>query len=744
MILQKNILKLKYAKYQTKTIFKEDLFNSLNSLKQARFLIIIFTFGRYFLTKILLIMMNQQTNKQVPQLFFKKWSGKSYSAFNSMKKLIKICTLVAGYNLLISPLCAKAQTDTIKIKEIEISSNRVPTLYSESSRVISVISKDEIKSAPVDNLQDLLKYALNVDVRQRGNNGVQADISIRGGSFEQTLILLNGVKINDPQTGHHNLNLPIDIENIERIEILEGPGSRVFGPNAFSGAINIITNTEEKNLKIKLSGGENGFINSSISKSIPIKNTVNYISATYKKSDGYIKNTDFDSKNIFFQNTTKLNNNTAINLQAGYNNKAFGACNFYTNKYPNQFEETKTTFANAKITTGSDIKFSANAYWRRNQDRFELFREDADYYTNYGTYWSNNIDTIYWYKGHNYHLTDVYGVDLNTVFTSKLGKTAIGAELRSENIWSNVLGKTMTDTLDVPGESNGKFTKSASRTNLSYFVDHTVFLKRFAGSIGLLANWNSDLNFDWNVYPGIDLSYEIYKNLKIFASANQSLRMPTYTDLYYVGPTNIGNSNLKPEEAITYEGGFKYNTAFINSHFAAFRREGKNMIDWVRIADSLKWESKNITEINTNGFEASLSFKTRSLFNGKCPIHNISINYSYVDVEKKSGNYSSNYLLDYLQHKLSLNITHDIYKGLGASWNFTYQDRAGTYVDFATKEEKSYKPFSLVDAKLFYNWKFLNIYIEATNLFDQAYNDYANIEMPGRWIKGGVIINLGI
>ena len=115
-----------------------------------------------------------------------------------------------------------------KVKEIEIQSDRVPMLYSETSRVVEVITKEQIQQMPAQTIDDILKFALNVDVRQRGDFNVQSDISIRGGSNEETLILLNGVKINDPQTGHYNINIPVDINDIERIEILEGPGARIF------------------------------------------------------------------------------------------------------------------------------------------------------------------------------------------------------------------------------------------------------------------------------------------------------------------------------------------------------------------------------------------------------------------------------------------------------------------------------------------------------------------------------------
>jgi len=146
------------------------------------------------------------------------------------------------------------------LDEIEVSAQRSPALYSQVARIVSVIERKEIEASPAQSVQDLLEYVAGIDVRQRGAEGVQADVSIRGGTFDQTLILLNGINITDPQTGHHNLNIPVSLSQIERIEILEGPAARVYGPNAFSGAINIVTlQNDSKSVRLQLSGGSFGY-----------------------------------------------------------------------------------------------------------------------------------------------------------------------------------------------------------------------------------------------------------------------------------------------------------------------------------------------------------------------------------------------------------------------------------------------------------------------------------------------------
>ncbi|MCD4746240.1 MAG: TonB-dependent receptor [Bacteroidales bacterium] len=619
-----------------------------------------------------------------------------------------------------------AQSDTIWIDELEVSAYRVPTTYSETSRVVLIITKEELDNFPANSIQEVLEYTLNVDARQRGNNGVQADISIRGGSCEQTLILLNGVKINDPQTGHHNLNIPVALEDVERIEILEGPGSRIFGPNSFSGAINIITGTKkDRNLKLSLSGGENEFYNISTGITYKFGNIKNHLSLSKKSSKGYIENTDFDISNIFYQGII-TSQSGKLDLQAGYLNKKFGANSFYTPKYPNQFEHIKSKFVSVGYSTDGKIRFTPNIYWKRNHDKFELFRDNP----------------ASWYNSHNYHLTDVYGIDLNASINSKIGSSAIGADFYTEKILSNILGNPMNDTISVPGEPEGFFTHSKERQNINLFMEQSIFINKFSFSAGFLLNYNSD--YLWNINPGIDISYKFSNKLKLFGSVNQSLRFPTFTDLYYVGPTNIGNPDLKPEKAITYETGIKFLNDFLRTHFSFFRRNGKNIIDWVKLQDTLKWESKNITELITNGFELSFNLSFEKLYKKDIFIKSIMLGYAYMNTEKQSGNYISKYALDYLRHKISITLQHSIYWNIGASWSFTFQDRDGTYYDYNLQKEVDYNPFMLCDTRIYWKKNFVSIYFEASNLFNTKYIDFANIEMPGRWVKGGIIFDMDI
>lgn len=660
---------------------------------------------------------------------FRRWGGEKYSLFQALNREVRIAVLVVSYLMVAGINETFAQTDSLEVSqqynldEIEVSAQRAPVTYSQVARIVSVIDREQIEAAPVNSVQDLLEYALGVDIRQRGANGVQADVSIRGGSFDQTLILLNGINISDPQTGHHNLNLPVSLKNIKRIEILEGPAARVYGPNAFSGAINIVTEPSGGNkFGLDLTYGEHQLRDANVSANKKLGKLDNFVAFNNRSSAGYINNTDFDIYNFFYHGRLHVDEGR-LDMQFGYSDKAFGANSFYSAKYPNQFEQTKTTFAALKFETGKKLHFSPAIYWRRNQDRFELFRHDSITYP------------------FNYHLTDVLGTSINSWFKSSLGKTAFGTEFRSENIWSSVLGEPMSKSIPVPGEKGHFFTHSHSRTTVSFFAEHTFYLGNFTASGGAMANWISDLNYEWNIYPGVDASYQLADNLKVYGSYNKSLRMPTFTDLYYNGPTNKGNPDLKPERSSTIEGGFKWNSGAVHAEAGYYHRDGKDLIDWVRKNAESVWETKNLTEIKSDGVELIVNINLPELVGHSFFINRINTSYSYNTQNKVHSDYLSNYALDNLKHKFVLTVDHKIWKNLQASWDFRYQERNGTYEKFVDRQSVgfvSYEPFWLTDVKVFWKTKKLQLSGSVSNLFDKSYVDLGNIQQPGRWIKFGV------
>ncbi len=684
-----------------------------------------------------------------PVFTFRKWTNAGYGIFRSLGKLIRIAVLVPVY--LMFWQSAEAQTDTLNVDEIQIESTRTQTELLQLGKIIHVISREEIENLPVTSVSDLLDFTASIDIRQRGAHDVQADVSMRGSSFEQVLILLNGVKLNDVQTGHHNMNLPVSFESIERIEILEGPGIREFGANAYTGAINFITNEGTANqLKINTLSGQNGLFQAGASVNFGIGKMRNHLSGDYSQSDGYlfkndVNNTDFQKFSIFWHGALKFKA-SKLQFQAGYIDKGFGANGFYSPKYPWQYEQIKTTFGNLKFSTNTKHPFQISFSFRDNQDRFELFREDR--YVRDGNYFVyNSVDTavfskgVYqawnYYKGHNYHFTTTSETEIKQNFNTKFGKTSVGAALRYEHILSNVLGEA-ADTVAVPGEPYGQFTKAKERVHYNIFGEHVYQINKFQISAGANANFNDD--FNWNFSGGADILYRISKNISTYISANQAFRLPTFTDLYYVGPTNLSNPDLKPETAITYEIGTKYRNSNIYAHLAVFQRIGQNTIDWGRLSDTEKWQSMNLTELITKGAEFSVQKK----FEKNAFVRTISGAYSYTTTNKVENNYQSMYALDYLKHKAVFGFSHKIWRNFGASWTVKYESRNGTYSRYIDSEIQTfdYKPFTTADVSVFWKNSMVEIYAKANNFTDTQYFEIGGVQMPGRWILGGVKLKL--
>jgi iron complex outermembrane receptor protein len=677
--------------------------------------------------------MNRKFENQKKICAFRQWTRKPYAVFNSLKLLIKISVISVTYTLINPVEETKAQSDStqvskkIALEDVEITGQRTPVVSSQMARIVSVISRNEIEQAPIQSVNDLLRYNPQTDIRQRGVNGIQADISIQGGSFDQTLILLNGINLTDPQTGHHNLNLPISIESIDRIEVLKGPASRVYGTNAFSGAVNFITGQDTQNhIKASFTGGDFGLYRGALSVNQRSDRFHNLLAFSKDASNGYIHNTGYNQTNAFYHGKIFIKQHN-LGLQLGYIQKGFGANSFYSPKYPDQYETTDTYFGSLGAEIVSFIKLTPTLYWRRNYDHYILIHNNPALYQNF-------------------HYTDVYGAGINSNFQTPLGKTSIGFDYRKEIIYSSNLGVPADHSKKIPSEDSIRYTKHDMRENISLYLEHNIYISKLSASAGLMANQNTKLS-GLQLYPGIDMSYRIIEIVRAYVSVNRSLRLPSFTDLYYQGPQNIGNPGLQPEQAWTIESGLKLDLTGFKGNISYFHRWGKNIIDWIWQTDVQKWKTENITRLNTNGVELFTEINLRKIFIFKSLIKRVTASYSFTTINKNSSDFISYYALDNLKHKLVFSLDHDIFKNLGATWYLTWQDRNGNYgkYDLAsnTSVETPYKPFLLFDGKIYYKYKLIEVFAEASNIFNVNYFDLGNITQPGRWFKAGVVVNVG-
>ena len=572
------------------------------------------------------------------------------------------------------------------LDEVIVSTSKIELPFSKNFRTITIIGSGDINKSPATNVSDLLQEINGVDIRRRGVGGGQGDLYIRGGGFDQTLLLIDGMKMDDAQTGHHTLNMILPLYLIERIEIIKGPAARIFGQNAFNGAINIVTKDIigkkrliDLNLQ-ELSYGSFEQKNVSIVSKIITKRAKSIISFSNNKSDGYRYNTDF-KKNNFFIKTSINSKSSPIDIIASFTENKFGANGFYASpSATEQYEETQASLLGVSTTINSKkLSITPKLYWRRGQDEYIYIRDNPSVYRNL-------------------HKTNKVSAELSGSYFSNSGVTGFGLDLSTVNISSNNLGKH-------------------DRTTINLFVDHTFKLldDKLVVSPGLAISYFSDMSF--HSFPGIDLGYDFSSNFKIYSNIGKTYRIPTYTDLYYSDRTSIGNENLNPESATSFEFGVKFTNSNVKFSASLFNRDAKNIIDYAKENENDLWRAVNIGSLNTKGLEFNFTynFKTnQSLSN----INSFKVGYTQI----KDDNYVSNinfsrYSLNSLKHHLTSSINLSYIKNVKHS----------TVYKYAQRTDKS--NYGVLDSKLSYK---KGIFISFNNILDQDYSETNLVPMPGR------------
>jgi iron complex outermembrane receptor protein len=591
---------------------------------------------------------------------------------------------------------ATAQSDTTatKLDEIIIQENRIQIPFSKQSRNITVVDKFQLETAPARSLAEVLAFVPGVDVRQRGVTGVQADIGIRGGSFEQTLMLLNGIKLSDPQTGHHMMNIPVPMVNIDRVEVLKGPASRIFGQNAYAGAINVITQlSEERFARVQGYMGDFGMKGLNFAGSLPVGKYKQNLSLSYDDSDGHQYNSDYRVSNYFYEGGLELNAKNSIRGMIAYTDRTFGANGFYTSTFPDQWESIQTTLAALSHTlTLNRFSLNTRGYWRRNTDEFRLRRNEPAFF-------QNN------------HTTDVIALEANGSFETKLGTTGFGLETRKESIESTNLG-------------------NRSRNLTGIFLEQLVQLgAKIDLRGGIYSNYYSE--YGWRHFPGAEMGFQASESLRFYTGYGVSYRIPTYTDLYYIGPTNIGNDQLAPEQAQNYEFGVKYSKGNFRAEAAYFVRSTDNLIEWARMQETKTWQPQNFSKVNFNGLEISMNYRVNP--NGKkIQLKELNLSYNYIDASlNELPGIETRYALTALRNQ----IIGGLLIGLGKKieWNTKVRN----------VERISQDPYFLLDMRMDYNRTGrVGFFAEASNITDSDYIEAGTVQMPGRWFRAGFMVNL--
>lgn len=553
-----------------------------------------------------------------------------------------------------------------------------PLTLEEIDRAIRVLPVRS-NSLTLNSLVDVLRLDPSVDVMSRAPNGVQTDLSIRGSSFGQTLILLNGMRLNDAQSGHHNMDIPVPLESVERVEIMRGSGSAVYGSDAVAGVVNIITSPPETTeFRLRTALGSDGINQQRASLGIAGRKLSELLSFSRDFSSGF--RPDRDYRNLAFSSTTRLVSSLGTGtLNLAYMDHPFGADQFYGNY--NSWENTKTWFAGVQQAIG--LNTTASFAYRRHSDLFVLYRDRPEVFTNH-------------------HSDESWQAALRRRHELGASTTVYyGVEGLHESVISTNLG-----------------THARSRAATYGAVDIRAW-KRF--SLNLAAR--EELYRKWNAAftPSVSAGVWLSPVLKLRGSVSRAFRVPGYTELYYHDPANLGSPDLRPERAWSYETGLEWAPSQrLRGELTLFTRRERDGIDYYRPTPTSIYRALNIQNLNFRGVEASVHYvwSRTNMFDLRYTALNGEQDTVPVGLTKYTFNYPKN-------------------SGV-FGWTMTPRSNFLLRTRVGALERLGRDPYVLCELYAAIPRGKIHPFVQATNVSNTTYQEVQGVVMPGRTIIGGV------
>jgi iron complex outermembrane receptor protein len=549
-----------------------------------------------------------------------------------------------------------------------------PIPLEESDRDVDVQNIAPARALLANTPVDFLALDSSIDLQQRAPGGIQSDISIRGTNFGQTLILLDGLRISDVQTGHYSMDLPIPLASIDRIEVLKGAGSTLYGSDAVGGAVNFVTRTPEAgDFSVRMGAGNFGTNQQRADGSFVLGPWAQSVSFSRDFSDGFTYDRDY--RDLQFGSVTHLKDPFGItDIIMGFADRPYGADQFYGNF--NSFEHTKVWFAGLHRTFGKQTEVDFG--YRRHSDLFVLFRDDPSYFTNRHVDDSFQAAVRRWEK-----------LGINTRFH-------YGVEMVHDGIDSNNLGLH-------------------SRTRGSAFVSLDVrALKRFSFSLGAREEVFGGGQSQFS--PSASAGYWLTTRLRLHGSMTHAFRLPSYTDLFYHDPGNVGNPNLKPEKAWDYEGGADWDfTRRLRATVNIFELREQDVIDYVRSDPNAIYVATNFDKLNLTGAEASLKF------------YGFAVSYTALHgAFNASQVVESKYTAYYPSHEAV------------ASWEGAVKGGIRLRTRIGVVQRYNADPYGLWDFYAARSRGRIHPFLQLTNITSTVYQEVAGVAMPKRAALGGI------
>jgi len=597
---------------------------------------------------------------------------------------------------------------------ITVTGSRFELPLGESGRFVEVLGREEIEAHGVRSVPELLQLFPGLDVRRRGAYGVQADLSIRGSSFEQVLVLVDGVPVNNPQTGHHTLDLPVPIDAIERVEVLYGPGSALYGADAAGGVVQIVTRSARSSARggedsggasgllgsAEVFAGENSLSGGTVSASWAPSNGgrvgSHLLTVDRTESAGYRPGTEFDQGAAFYRGSIG-----AVEIAAGASDRDFGAHAFYSTRFPDELESTEARFASAAWrgeAGGTSVSVQGAARWH--DDLFILDRYNPGLLTN--RHEDRSLD-----------------FQVRAVRATPIGTVEAGTGWIAEDLDSTNLGVRER-------ERWGSFAALAGERGHWGWRGGLHADRLDGGASGS----------DWEVHPTLALTYAVGAERagRVRASAGSAYRLPSFTELYYLDPVTSGSADLEPERSWTYELGYDRVRGASRLGASLFERRGRDLIDFVQAPGDDLFRAVNLRRVTTRGVElvAARRLGERALGGGAT----VTGSYSYLDSTGDEPAGTSRYVFDYLEHRAVARLEGRGAWGLSWAGAASYNQRHGgsSWTRFDVRLARRFAGLGRRSP--------VEVFLQVDNLTDERYVELGAVEAPGRWALAGVRLGM--
>jgi len=571
-------------------------------------------------------------------------------------------------------------------QSVTVTTTVEPIPLSESNRSVQTL---DTRSQPLlfNSVVDYLRLDSSLNLQSRAPGGVQSDLSIRGTTFEQSLLLLNGLRIDDPETSHLNLDIPVPLDAISRIEVLHGSGSTFYGSDAIGGAVNLITAPpavspvgDRFSLTAKAGGGNYSSAEQSFRAGYAGKPLSAELSGSRDTSAGFMTDRNYAANAISAETWLNLRPGTTDILLAA-SDRPYGANQFY-GPYPS-WERTKGWFASIQQQLGE--RTAASFAYRRHTDQFVLFVNDPSIY-------ENNHATTAWQSA----LRRVDKLAANA--TLSYGLEANGDAIQSTNLGRHARNQgSGYANLSLP---------SAGRFSFSLGAREEIFS-------------GGDAIFSPNVAAAFSLTHTV----RLRASAGHGFRLPTYLDLYYSDPTTIGNPHLKPESSWSYEGGIDWIPANGRLTLTAtgFSLHQKDGIDYSKYSLADPWQATNVGNFDYNGVETQLRLRLPGT-------QRLDLGYTAVRATAPPVGLISEYAFNYAAQNAVFAWSGDL---PGVFRQFTARTQVGVI------QKTTRTAYPLWDISLARNTGRLRPYLRLLNLSNTGYQEVPGVPLQGRTIMAG-------